>query len=295
MQEGRQRGVTAMAQEIYVAYRGGIGVYSMAGEKLRAAALEGAGALCISSTHIFCAVEEGRVILRLNRHTLTPEAVFVGGPGVSQLMASADGKQLYALCNEADSVLMLDAVSGMPMIVCRAGCNPQQMALRGDMLAIAGGESGCVYLLDAHTLEQRGCLSMPGPVYSVDMDEYAVYALCLTPSLDSLLVTQARERCMQIAMEGMPGCVLRLEERLLVSVHRHLYDVRTDGSRILHACAAPGRAVGVMAAERTLLFVDALDERLLISDVEGAWRLLCTGVKDAAISAAQDDMKQKTD
>ena len=286
MKEARQRGVTAMAQEIYVAHRGGIGVYSMEGEKLRAAALEEAGALCISGAHIFCAVEEGRAILRLNRHTLTPEAVFAGGPGVSQLMVSADGRLLYALCAEADSVLMLDAVSGMPMIVCRAGCNPQQMALRGDMLAIAGGESGCVHLLDAHMLEQRGCLSMPGPVYSVDMDEYAVYALCLTPSLDALLVTQAQERRVQIAMEGMPGRVLRLEERLLVSVHRWLYDVSTDGGCILHACAAPGRAAALLSAEGKLFSVDALGECLLIRGRDGAWRLLCTGVKGAAISAA---------
>ncbi|MBR5560234.1 MAG: hypothetical protein IKU73_02360 [Clostridia bacterium] len=285
--------MTAMAQEIYVAHRGGIGVYSMAGEKLRAAPLAGAGALCVSGAHIFCAAEEERAILRLNRHTLTPEAVFSGGPGVSQLMTSADGRWLYALCAEADSVLMLDAVSGMPMIVCRVGCNPQQMALRGDMLAIAGGESGCVHLLDAHTLDQRGCLPMPGPVYSVDMDECAVYALCMTPALDALLVTQTPERSTRIAIEGMPGRMLRLEERLLVSAHMRLYDVGLDGGCILRACAAPGRAAGLIAAEGKLFFVDMLGERLLLGDGVGAWRLLCTEVKDAVVSLAQEDLEQK--
>ncbi len=284
-----------MAQEIYVAHREGIGVYSMEKGKLRAAAFDRAGALCVSGRHVFCAVDEGRAILRLNRDTLTPEAVFCGGPGIRQMLTSADGRRLYALCADADSVLMLDAASGAPMIVCRAGCNPQQMALRGGVLAVAGGESGCVYLLDAYTLEVRESLPMLGPVYSVDVYGHSVYALCLTSSLDAMLVTEAPGGRMQLAMGGMPGCVLRHEKRLLVSVCGRLYGVSFDGGCILRASAAPGRLGKLLAAQEALLCVDMLSERLFACGRGDIWRLFCAGVIDAAVSYADDTPEQKNE
>lgn len=52
--------------------------------------------------------------------------------------------RLYALCADADSLLMLDAVSGAPMMVNRVGVNPSAMALdeTGTLLAVAAENAG---------------------------------------------------------------------------------------------------------------------------------------------------------
>lgn len=275
--------MATMAREIWVSRREGIGVFSSAGKLLRCAALEGAGALCAGGGRLFCAADEGRTIVRFDRQTLTQQAVFCGGPGIIQLMLSGGGERLYALCADADSVLMLDAESGAPLVVCRVGCNPQEMALCGDMLAVAGGESGCVHLLDAHSLEARGCLPMPGPVYSAVLCGHMIHALCLTQTLDTLLVTETRAGGSRLVLSGMPGRILSLADELLVSSNGRLYTASADGKQILRGSAAPGRASALMLCNNRVLLCDMLSEQLFVLGTDGIWKLLCAGVKNTAV------------
>lgn len=269
-----KRGVAAMAREIYVSRRDGICKFSSEGKRLQYAALEGAGALCVGKEQLFCALDEGYAIVRLDPQTLMQQTVFSGGPGIVQLMLSVDGLRLYALCADADSVLMLDAQSGTPLIVCRVGCNPQQMALCDGVLAVAGGESGCVHLLDMHSLEPHGCLSMPGPVYSASLRRNTVHALCLTQTLDAQLVTDTPAGRVQLALSGMPGRILTRTDELLVSSNGRLYAVSADGRRVLREEAAPGRAAALMAVNGQVLLRDMISERLLVRGAGGIWKLL---------------------
>ncbi|MBR3796955.1 MAG: hypothetical protein IKK34_13150 [Clostridia bacterium] len=272
-----------MAREIYVSQLSEISVFSAEGEMLRRRALDGAGAICVSGEYLFCAVDEGRAILRLNRNTLMPEAAFGGGPGVTQLLASADGGRLYALCAEADSVLLINARSGAPMVLCRSGCNPQQMMLYGASLVVSGGESGHVHLLDAQSLEVRGNLAMPGPVYSAWMGGGMIHALCMTQTLDALLVTDSMGGRVQLPLEGMPGRLLRRGGELLVSVSGRICAVSPEDARLRTSYTAPGRAAALLLSGSTLCFVDMLSERIFIRVGEGMWKLLCAGVKDAVV------------
>lgn len=79
------------------------------------------------------------------------------------MLISPDGERLMILCAEADSVLLLDAVCGAPMVLARAGVNPQHMSLdeSGEVLAVAAGESGEVLLLSARSLALLRRLPMP--------------------------------------------------------------------------------------------------------------------------------------
>lgn len=278
-----KRGVAAMAQEIYVSRHDGISMCSLEGKQLRSAALEQAGVLCVGKKHLYCARDDGREIVRFDLQTLTKQAVLGGGTGISQLMLSADGERLYALCSDADSVLMLDALSGMPMIVCCVGCNPQQMTLCSDMLAVAGGESGCVYLLNAHSLEVCMCLSMPGPVYGVALCGHAVHAICMTQTLDTLLVTDSPAGRVQLVLSGMPGRMLLAKDELLISSHGWLHAVSRDGKRLLWKRAAPGRASALLAADGQVLYRDMLSERLFMSGGGGMWKLLSIGAMSVAV------------
>ena len=114
-------------------------IVACSGAQIQCAPLPGSGVLCVSGKALFCASGEDRVIWKLDSEALMPQAVFPAGPGVCDLCVSRDGKRLYALLGEADSVLMCDAGTGAALVVCRCGVNPRHMALSGDVLAVAGG------------------------------------------------------------------------------------------------------------------------------------------------------------
>ena len=87
--------------------------------------LEGAGTLCACGEHVFCASNWGDMVWRLDAQKLVPTGLFAGGPDMRNMLISPDGERLMILCAEADSVLLLDAVCGAPMVLARAGVNPQ--------------------------------------------------------------------------------------------------------------------------------------------------------------------------
>lgn len=191
------------------------------------------------------------------------------------LLLSADGTQLYALCGDADSILMLSAQTGEPMLINRAGVNPREMSLDGEVLAVAGGESGMVILLCARTLCVLNALTMPGPVYSTALFEGRIYALCLSPSLTSLLIVQSGSgtRHMQ-EFAGLPGCLLVQENRLLAATEGMLYAVSLDGKQILGKLRLPGRAAWLCSAGEDTLMVDGYTESLFALRQNGL-RIIC--------------------
>jgi len=223
--------------------------------------LDRAGALCTSESHIICACDS--VIWQFDRKRLMPTGLFGGGPGMCSLLLSQDGMHLFALCGEADSVLMISTQSGEPILLNKAGVNPREMALDGEILAIAGGESGLVLILCAHSLNLLDVISMPGPVYSVAIGKGTLHALCLTAELSSLLVTQKKgeTRCM-LALAGMPGRLLRRQNCLFAATDGAMYAVSPDGRRILRRINIPGRAVWMADAGDETLLLDGYTERL---------------------------------
>lgn len=246
--------------------------------------LEGAGALCTSGGQLFCACDWGDMIWRLDGRMLVPTALFAGGPGICQLCVSCGGGRLYALCADADSLLMLDACSGAPMMVNRVGVNPCAMALdeTGNVLAVAGGECGEAVLLSAHTLSVVRRLSMPGMVYAVALRAGTVYALSLNESLGSTLTTVAPGGVRQtLNLAGMPGMLMLRPGTLLCATHEHLYEVAPGGERILSAREAAGRAGRILFCGRNMLLCDGLGEAVFSLGLSsGRWRLLCESARD---------------
>ena len=263
---------------------GMVSVISLAHRKMvRSAPLERAGALCASQEKLFCAY--GADIACLHRHTLCAQTSFAAGPGVSEIMLSQDGGRLYALCADGSSVLMLHAASGSPLVLAPAGVNPRQMTLDGGLLAIAGGESSDVILLCAKTLRQSAALSMPGPVYSVAMNQKRIYALCMTPRLSSLLVTLGMGGDSSIVpLYGMPGRLLLLADALYAATYGWLYRIAPDGETILRRSPAPGKAAWLAGDGCELLLLDDYSQTLFITHDEGeSWNCLSTGVCKAAL------------
>jgi len=231
-----------MGREVIVSSGDALRMVSLEnGREMQRIPLERAGALCISESQIYCAC--GDAIWRLDRRYLTPTGLFCGGPDMCSLMISGDGTRLFALCGEADSVLMLSAETGEPLLLNRAGVNPREMALDGEMLAVAGGESGLVLMLCARSLHVLDAISMPGPVYSVAMNQKRIHALCMTPRLSSLLVTLGMGGGSSIVpLHGMPGRLLLLADALYAATYGWLYRLAPDGEKILRRSPAPGKA-----------------------------------------------------
>lgn len=247
--------------------------------------LRHAGALCAGNGLLFCADDSERMIWRLDG-ALRPTGLFPGGPGMTQM--TLDAGRLLILCAEADSVLALDAESGAPVLLARAGLNPSGMVLDGSsgLLAVAGGESGEVILLDAVSLKTLERLPMPGPVCSAAFGAGLVHALCLSETLASVMVSAGSggRRDMQL-LTGMPGALLCSDGMLLAGVQDMLYWLSSDGEKILGRQDAPGRAGKMLFCGGQLLMLDALSETLWALPRFGArWRLLCDHVRDAVVT-----------
>ena len=245
--------------------------------------LEGAGALCVSHGAVFCASDWGDTVWRLDAERLVPTGLFAGGPGMKRILSSPDGTRLLLLCAEADSVLLLDAGCGLPLVLARAGLNPQNIALdeTGDVLAVAAGESGEVLLMSARSLTLLRRLSMPGMVFDVTLCGGTVHALCLNDALDATLVTGPQIGARQILpLPGMPGRVAADGGRLLCATEGFLHAVSRDGMRLLHTEHAPGRAGGCQRYAGAMLLFDGLSERIFARSSGGCWNLFCGCARD---------------
>jgi len=272
-----------MGKKLIASLRDGIAAFSPQNMMLCHAPLEGAGALCAGRAGVFCADRSG-AIWRFDRETLMPQALGCGGPGVCDLKLSACGSRLYALLGEADCVLMSDAHTGGAVALNRCGCNPQGMACGQELLAVAGGESGCVHLFHIHTLESLGAIPMPGPVYGVAVCGDAICALCLTAQLETLLAVWKGKLLQVLPLPGMPGCLTAAGDRLYAAVQGNLYVYSLDASRMLGRRSAPGRASRLIVTHTGILLYDPLSECVFSSFHGQPWRRLCAGAVDICLS-----------
>lgn len=245
---------------------------------MRRVPFSGAGALCAGEKSLFCADQSG-AIWRLDRKTLMEQSLSCGGPGICDLCLSPCGTRLYALLSEADSVLLCDAQCARALVLNRCGCNPSSLSCTAELLAVAGGESGCVHLYDALTLECLAEMPMPGPVCSVLLHNGAVYALCMTADMNTLLAIRRGKDEIRLRLGGMPGCLCAAGDRILAATQGCLHVLTWDG-RLLGMRAAPGRASRLCADRAAVYLYDPLSECIFLSRDGGPWRLLCSHACD---------------
>ena len=228
--------------------------------------LEGAGPLCACGDALYCACPQERMIWRLDARSLTPTGLFAGGPGMRALLASPDGKRLYVLCSDADSLLMLDGETGAPLALNRVGVNPGSMAMdeSGSMLAVAGGECAQTVLLCARTLNVLTSLPVEGVAMGVAVGAGMVYTLSLTERLASALTVHAPGGvCRKRTLRGTPGALCICPEGLLAATGGWLQMISAEGLRVLACHPAPGRAARLLCREGQRLLLDEWSGTLL--------------------------------
>lgn len=277
-----------MEARIIVSGERGIAAYAVPpDEMLVSYGAGGADAVCAGRNGLYAADNREQTICRYDLETLLPMHVFCGGPGITQMMLSRDERYLYALCAEADSLIMLCAHSGTPKLLCRAGVNPCAMAMdeSGRFLAVAGGASGDVFLLDAHSLSLCRRFPTCGMVFSVAILEKHVYALSLTETMDTVLTvfTQGRSE-RKIPLPGMPGALCIVPEYIIAATHCGLFFLPHGESSILSHIAVPGRAGRLWTLPEGLLMTDLWSEALFWREkgLRG-WRRVSHSIRDVSV------------
>lgn len=221
--------------------------------------LEGAGPVCACGGALYCACPQERMIWRLDAKCLVPTGLFAGGPGMRALLISPDGKRLYVLCADADSLLMLDGETGAPLALNRVGVNPGAMAMdeSGSVLAVAGGECAQTVLLCARTLDVLASLPVEGVAVDVAIGGGAVYTLCLTEALSSALSVHLPGRTRRMLfLRGTPGALSVCGEGLLAATEGRLQVIAPKGTGVLGGYAAPGRAARLLCMQGERLLLD---------------------------------------
>lgn len=275
-----------MGERIVVSGDGGVRVYACPpGRLLTACGLDGARAICAAQDCLFVASDRDNAIWRLDKNTLMPTGIFAGGPGISQMMPSGDGKRLYALCSDADSLLMIGVESGMPLVVNRVGVNPCTMAMdeRGDTIAVAGGACGEVLLLSALSLSVIGRMATCGVVFSVAMAADCVYALSLTETMDAVLTAFLPGGVRhELPLNGMPGALSVLPDGIAAATHQSVTFASRDGRRVFGRLQVPGRAGRLWALPGCMMMIDTWSDSLFWRpEALPRWERVADGVRDA--------------
>ena len=230
------------------------------------APMDHVSALCAQGGCIFLAGRDA--ICSVDARTLLPQRIFAAAPDVRALLLSPDGLRLYALCSGADSVLMLSAATGEAQVLCRAGLCPPSMALGedGECLFVAGGKRPGVLIYCAHTLHLMREIPMPGPVCALAVRGGILAALCMTDTLDTLLVcTDCRgEKRVQRKFCGFPGALALQEGALLAGVQERLLAVSVPELRVLRSFPAPGRASLLSLGGGALMYLNQMNETLYL-------------------------------
>lgn len=246
--------------------------------------LTGSVAVCHAGRNLFVSSSWGDVIWRLDAVSLVPTALFAGGPGVSRLMLTPEGR-LLALCADADS-LMLMTQDGAPQVVNRAGVNPRSMALSPDgrTALVSGGVSGEALIFDAANLSLLRAIPMPGLVHDAAYYGETICTLVMTETLDTLLcLVGACGHVRMLPLSGMPGAIAAGGGMLLCQAGGRLYRVSAEEGRVIRTWNAPGRAERMLQDGKKLLMLDSLTESLLVQDAGGEWRRILTDAADLCV------------
>lgn len=270
-----------MEEKLYLCLENEIAEFSSSGA--RHTPFSGAAALCAGKQSLYCADCSG-ALWRFDQETMVEQAVGSGGPGVCDMCLSEGDGRLFSLVGDADSILMSDAATARPLAVNRCGCNPQNLSLCADCIAVSGGESAQVYLFNTHSLECVAQLRMPGAVCSVLLGRDAVYALCMTSELNAVFVICRGTEKRVLPLEGMPGCLCALGENVLVAVRGRQYLYSSGLDCLIGMGGIPGKPVRICLGLGKVFMLDSLSERVFASQNGLPYRTVCAGVKGMMVS-----------
>ena len=151
------------------------------------------GALCSGWGRIFCA-EQHRCVCREQE---TGDTLFDLPLPTGVCAMTVWGGQVCALSSDADSVTAFSALTGELLCCAPAGVYPRDLCVsrQGRFLAVAGGASGTVLLLDRNLRPLRE-YRLPGAVCGVCCLRRSLLALCAVERVE------IETRLMRVSLRG---------------------------------------------------------------------------------------------
>lgn len=223
--------------------------------------------------YLYCADAEGPAVHVVEPESLAHIASFATGPEIEALSLSGNNMYLYVLSGGADSLQMLLAGQGRLCNVVRVGMRPRGIAQgeNGGVLAVAGGDTGDILLIDSATLRIIRSLPAGGATAGVCFFAGQVMALCSAGEYDmGTLVGSFGEDgkwTPWVALPGMPGSVAPCGGGLLVGHHMHLTMLDAPNGRIRWQTKIAGLPTEIVPVGRAACFIDALDGMVGLIDL----------------------------
>ncbi|MEG0767381.1 MAG: beta-propeller fold lactonase family protein [Clostridia bacterium] len=229
--------------------------------------------LCGRDGWIYCACMADACIWRLRGDNLQPVQCYAAGKGIEHICLSRDGRRLYALLGEADSLLMLDVDAGYPLMSTPVGVHPRDMRLdhSGRWLAVAGGASGSILMLEADTLRVRAEYAVDGIACGVLFGREEMLALCASGDYELHTVIGGirphqglwHER---FTLPGLPGAFAMSAQGLYVGHLGGIALFQERNGTVIWKLTLRGLPDQLLPIGHQLCFADRLEGRLGILD-----------------------------
>ena len=263
-----------------------LGILSLEqGQMMKETPMESCVAVCMGGKCVFAAEAKERAVYRFDENLLL-SGVYAGGPGMRDLSVSRDGERLYLLLGDADSVMMLGAADGSPMLLARAGVNPRNMRLdrHENSVVIAGGKDGSALLLCPYTLRLQHAVREEGICVDALLYRGVLCMLHMTGTMNSRLVLRREKGSRRVfQLSGMPGSLCASGNELLVSAGRALYFFDAQAMCMKKKIEAAVNEGKLLATGSRLFLLSSVEENLYALHADG-WKLLCRNVRCAAAS-----------
>jgi len=231
------------------------------------------GCLCSQGGFIYCATLSDASIWRLRKDDLSPVQRYAAGEDIECMCLSQDGSRLYALVSGADTLLMLDVESGDWLMSAPVGMHPLDMRLdrKGKHLAVAGGASGKILLLDAETLRLQAEYLTEGTACGVFFAADGLVTLCSVGDYDpqtqiGSIEPQASRYQKIWTVPGLPGCFALGMSGLLVGHLNAISLFNLQHREIRWRLGIQGLPNQIAPAGRLAVYADRMSGRVGVID-----------------------------
>lgn len=219
----------------------------------------------VAGARLYCADVSEPSVYVFNANTLEHELTLPAAPEIEALSLSENGMYLYALAGGADSVQMLDAGHGRLLNIVKAGMHPRAIAQseQGTCIAVAGGATSDVIILDSKTLRVLGVYPTDGVTCDCCFFAGQLMAMCMAGEYDVGTIVGAvsvgGKWTPWIKLPGLPGAMAPCGGGLLVGHLRSLTMLDPPNGRIRWQTKIAGLPSAIVPVGRAACYMDSLE------------------------------------
>lgn len=216
--------------------------------------------LAADGKRLFCALREKGMVL--NTQT---DSYLNASPGLEAMSLSGDGRFLYELSGECDSLMCLDVLSGHPLFWVKSGCYPQGLHMHPTqpLIAVAAGATSEILVYETPQLSPFFPYRVPGIASRVTFNKHGIVFLSAVEKgdLHTLvgLIRQGNPSFEEFGVyKGVPGAICSLpDESVVFSFSNTLMRVRLRPYKVLFVKHMEGLITSIDYQNGLILLCDS--------------------------------------